>query len=368
MADIYNPILAKEDIRQRSPFEKRLVPEANTALVFYREGQTPLVIEPGDPAPLRGQLMFGKYNWLYKVSKGIFSWNFQCDLPSKTNTFSFKAEVQLICSVLNPVMIVQDDITDVRQVVQPLIVDAMKNVSRKYEIEDFNVAEEQISNFLNNLYEIKEYVDTKYSDQENVDDKKKRLKGFHLNRFVLDLSSDRKIINIAQEKELFKRSSDFERTKITEKSNVERTSIQQDTELDRLRMEQDKVQLDRLKFKMDFYNTALQSGSLMMLAMQLAKNPDDVLVVAQLINQQNQFAANNQLNLLKVMLEEDAIEGAQLGEAGKRVVQRLIGLTESSKPALQSASTGSSKTSKTVSVENESNDASLEEVPDEFSR
>lgn len=347
MADTYNPILAKEDIRQRSPFEKRLVPEANTALVFYREGQTPLVIEPGGQAPLRGQLMFGQYNWLYKVDKSEFFWNFQCNLPSKTNAFNFKADVQLTCSVIDPAMVVQRNITDVRQVVQPLIVESMKAISRKYEVDESNTAEDPIC----------VYVNQRVYDE-----------GFQLNRFVLDLSSEKQITDMIREKELVKRSSDLEKTKITEKSDVERTSLQQDTELERLRMEQDKVQLERLQFKMDFYNTALQSGSLMMLAMQLAKNPDDVLVVAQLISQQNQFAANNQLNLLKVMLEEDAIEGAQLGEAGKRVVQRLIGLTESSKPALQSASNDSSTTSQTVSVESESNDSLTEEVPDEFSR
>ena len=347
MTDTYNPILAKEDIRQRSPFEKRLVPEANTALVFYREGQTPLVIEPGGQAPLRGELMFGKYNWLYKVDKSEFFWNFQCNLPSKTNAFNFKADVQLNCSVIDPAMIVQRNITDVRQIVQPLIVEAMKAKSREYEVDESNIAEEPI----------RVHVNQRVYDE-----------GFQLNRFVLDLSSERQITDMIREKEIVKRSSELEKTKIVEKSDVERTYLQKDTELERLKMEQDKVQLERLQFKMDFYNTALQSGSLMMLAMQLAKSPDDVLVVAQLISQQDQFAANNHLNILKVMLQEDAIDGAQLSEAGKRVVQRLIGLTESSKPALQSASTDSSTTSQAVSIGSESSDSLSDEVPDEFSR
>lgn len=346
MADTYNPILAIEDIRQRSPFEKRLVPEANTALVFYRDGQTPLVIEPGDQAPLRGQLMLGKYNWLYKVDKSEFSWSFECDnktLHSKTDGFYFQANMTISCSVVNPAAIVVRKVTDIREVVQSLIIESMKVVSRKYENHKSSEAEEAIC-----IYVKQEFYD----------------ECFKLNRFVLNLLPDPQIIDDIRGEKL----EELAERKITRDSNIKRKSIEEETKLEKLLIEQDKAQLERLQFKMDFYNTALQSGSLMMLAMQLAKSPDDVLVVAQLISQQDQFAANNQLNLLKVMLEEDAIEAAQLGEAGKRVVQRLIGLTESSRPALQSASTDSSTTSQTVSIESESNDSLSGEVPDEFSR
>ncbi|MEM8504771.1 MAG: hypothetical protein AAF716_16635 [Cyanobacteria bacterium P01_D01_bin.1] len=356
----FNPILSKTDIRGQSPFARRTVPEASTSLVFYKEGQDALVVMPGERAPMRSQLVFGKYSWLYVVDMSEFFWTIGCNLPSQTNSFNFKASARISCSVADPVTVARRNITNIRQVLDALIVDEMKVVSKQFEVDQSNLAEDPI----------KSHVKRAVRDV-----------GFQIHQLTVDLSSESQIVDLLRKKEIYKRTEDVERTKIKEGSLTEKTSIETSTELERLRMEKDKAEMDRMKFKMDFYDMALKSGSLKMLAMRLAQDPGDIAVVAQLLCQQEQLAANNNINLLKIMLEEDALEGTQLGEEGKRIVQRLIGITETSTPVLEGDMTASTETIEDSSDSERGTNSNIEvdsatavselpsdEMPEEFGR
>jgi hypothetical protein len=61
-----------------------------------------------------------------------------------------------------------------------------------------------------------------------------------------------------------------------------------------------------------------------LLALHLTENPGDIAVINQMLNRQHEVEMENQLKLLKIMLEEDAIEGYQLDEVRKRVLHKLI--------------------------------------------
>ena len=61
-----------------------------------------------------------------------------------------------------------------------------------------------------------------------------------------------------------------------------------------------------------------------MLALQLAEHPEDVTSIVNLINQQQQADRENQLKMLKIMLEEDVVEGFQVEEVRKRILQKVL--------------------------------------------
>ncbi|GET37823.1 SPFH domain-containing protein [Microseira wollei] len=326
MADTYNPILSREEIGRWRLFQSRPVPDPGTALVFSGEGQPLLSIKQGQRGPTSGEIVWGKYNLLYKVDMTEHPLSFQCNIPCATDAFDFHAEVRFICSVREPEMIVRRNVTDVRQFLEPLIVEVMRSISRNYEVEESEVAERQISNRVK---------------QEIYD------AGFQLNRFVLTLYLEQEVRDRIREKKRIQDTTEIEKTKI-------KSQIELEEQAQKLAMQRQQFELELMKVKIDFYSPMLQAGNWQMLAMQLAQNPQDIAVVVEEINRQKQIDREHQMKMLKMLLDEDALEGSQISEVGKRVLQGLIAMTEQYTPALGSGSANKSESKKNNSKVDES--------------
>jgi len=284
MVDTYNPIISKEEIPRLRLFQPRPTPEPGVALVFFREGQPLVTLWPGDRLTA-GEIRWGNYKIVHKIDITEHTFTFQCTLPCERDAFDFQAEVQVTCSVNDPVVIVERNVTDVRAVLEPLIVRTMRTISRNYDVEESAEAEKAIA--------------------QAVEDESYNV-GLKLNRFVVKLSLEedarthiRRLKQIEREKERERRAS----------------------ELEKLR---DELEIERMRIKMDFYSPLIKEGHWQLLALQLTNHPEDVATVAQMLSQQRQVEMDHQLKALKIMLEEDALEGFQIEEAGKRVLQRFV--------------------------------------------
>ena len=93
-----------------------------------------------------------------------------------------------------------------------------------------------------------------------------------------------------------------------------------------------------MKTKMDFYGPMIQAGQWQMLAMQLAQNPNDMQIIVQQLKQQEQLEREHQIKMLKMLLDEDALEGSQISEVGQAMLQKLLGIAEQSIPELKGSS------------------------------
>ncbi|WP_026730996.1 hypothetical protein [Fischerella sp. PCC 9605] len=343
MANTYSPIFSKEPLRG-GLFQRRPVPEPGIALVFSGDGQPLLTIAQGQRGPTKGEMVWGKYNLLYKVDMTEHPLSFRCDLPCTTDAFDFHAEVKFNCSVHNPEIIVRRNVTDVYEVLEPLIVEVMRSMSRNYEFKEVGIAEREIGDRVK---------------QEVYD------AGFQLNRFVLKLSLEQEVRDRIRRKTNIQEEVEVDITSIKGKSEVEKTAIEEQNKLEKLKIESDKLEIERLRIRMDFYSEIIQTGSLQLLILQLAKNPNDVMAVAQMLNQQRQLAVNNEVKLLEVLLKEDAIEGSQLDDAGKHIVQRLIGLIERPAPALEATLTKNAESQKALLETDETkSDSSEPTIPE----
>ena len=320
MADTYNPINRKE-LKGWRLFRERLVPGAQKALVFSREGKPLLTIKPGEKGITSGEMVWGKYNVLYTVDLTEHPLSFRCDLPCKTDAFVFHAEVTFMCSVHDPATIVQRNVTDVRQVLKPLIVEVMRNKSRDYDIEESGIAERDISDVV----------------KEAIYDA-----GFQVDRFVLQLSLEEEIREQIREKKRIQKQTEIEKIRIQSNIELER----QHQELSRQRQEfsleskrrEEKFEIELMKTKMDFYGPMIQAGQWQMLAMQLAQNPNDMQIIVQQLKQQEQLEREHQIKMLKMLLDEDALEGSQISEVGQAMLQKLLGIAEQSIPELKASS------------------------------
>ncbi|MGF1937692.1 MAG: hypothetical protein RM347_025435 [Nostoc sp. ChiQUE02] len=342
MANTYNPIVSKEALRW-GLLQRRPVPEPGTALVFVGDGQPLLTITQGQRGPTKGEMVWGKYNMLYKVDISEHPLSFRCDLPCKTDAFDFHAEVKFNCSVHEPEIIVQRNVTDVYEVLEPLIDHVMRSMSRSYEFKEVGIAEREIGDRVK---------------QEVYD------AGFQLNRFVLKLSLEQEVRDRIRRKTNIQEEVEVDITSIKGKSELEKTVIEEQNKLEKLKIESDKLEIERLRIKMDFYNEIIQTGSLQLLVLQLAKNPNDVMAVAQMLNQQRQLAVDNEVKLLEVLLKEDAIEGSQFDDAGKHIVQRLMGLIERPAPALKSNPISNPENKKPLAEKDETNNSAESVVPE----
>ncbi|MFB2891602.1 hypothetical protein ACE1CI_01530 [Aerosakkonemataceae cyanobacterium BLCC-F50] len=340
MSDTYNPILTKEELGRWRIFQQRPVPEPGTALVFFGEGQTLVSIIQGQKGLTGGEMFWGKYNLLYKVDMSEHPLSFRCDLPCKTDAFDFHAEVKFNCLVHDPEMIVRRNVTDVRKILEPLIIEVMRNMSREYEVEQSGIAEREIGDRVK-----KEVYDV----------------GFQLNRFTLTLSLEQETRDRIREKKRIQETTELEKINIQGMLELEK-------EKQKLAMQREQFEIERMKLKIDFYGPIIQAGNWQLLTMQLIQRPEDVAVIAEAINQQKQIERDHQIKMLKMLLDADALEGSQIGEVGKRLLQGLIGLTEQSTPALESRILNNSESLKVSEIEKTDNGTSSSEVPEEFRR
>jgi len=293
MTETNNLIISKETPRLRL-FRPRPAPEPGIALVLFREGQPLITLWPGDRLT-SGEVSWGNYKAIYKVDIAEHPFRFDCMLPCQGEAFEFHAQVSVTYSVDNPSLVVERNIADARAVLEPLIISTMRDASRKYEVEQSAEAERAIT-------------------EQVQEESKKHNTGLELVRFAVKLSLEEDARNhIRQLKEI-------ERAKVHERRQAE---------LERQRIE---LEVERTRMKMEFYSPLIKEGQWQLLALQLANHPEDVANVAQTLRQQRQTELDSQLKALKIMLEEDAIEGFQMEEASRRVLQRFV---ESFGPALE---------------------------------
>jgi hypothetical protein len=280
----HNPILGREDFPRISLFMSRPAVEPGIALVLFRENGEVLTLIQGQRLTA-GDIAWGSYKGFYKVDIALHSFAFQVNVPCSKDAFNFQADVQVTYQVENPTEIVKCQIRDIQGVLQPEIIKQMRTISRKYNAEQSEEAEQEIN---------------------NVFERGLRVNGILASRIVANL-------------ELEAASRDHLRVI----QNIINQKAQQ-TVAHELNIMKNKHDFELNKIKMESYAPLIQEGQWNLLALHLAEHPDDVATISSMMTQQRQIELENQLKILKVMLEEDVIEGFHIEKVGKCMLQRLV--------------------------------------------
>ncbi len=284
MTENFNPIVGKEESSILSVFKPRPAPGPGIALVLFKEGQPLVLVGPGDQLTA-GEVVWGKYKTIYRVDITEHSFSFTCSIPCQGDAFDFHADCHVNYKAHDPRAVVQQNVTDARAVLEPVIVEKMRRDSRNFDVEQVALAESTISKrTLADVY----------------------VHGLMLTGLVLKLTLDesarshtRKLREIARTKELEERDAE-------------------------LQLRRSELEIERMRMKTDFYSGIIRQGQWQLLAMQLANNPGDVAAVTEMLRTQHQIEIDNQLRALKILLEEDALEGFQIEKVGKRLLQQLV--------------------------------------------
>jgi hypothetical protein len=141
--DTYNPLLGVEELEGWFPSIPRDL--AGVALVLQRDHQRPEVVWPmGSGPPDTGPPFRGRVRRVHRVDVADHPIRLACTLPSRGDAHRFEADVHCTCVVRRPEEVVLHHITDAGAALRPLVEDAMRQVSRRHEIEDSAGAEQAV--------------------------------------------------------------------------------------------------------------------------------------------------------------------------------------------------------------------------------
>ncbi|WP_293352658.1 MULTISPECIES: hypothetical protein [unclassified Microcoleus] len=337
MQETFNPILSQEDVRGWSLTKEIPVPAPNTVLVLSRSGGELLVISHTDKPISFSKFKFGGYNFLYKIDVGEYVLKIDCSLPSKTSGFDFPTTVEITCSVSDAQIIVKAGTQDVASVLKARLINEMKQISRDYDLRENAMAEKDINRS----------VRRRVVDERCFDDL-----GLRVPQLVASLQIDSSAIGSIKQVTLTELN---EAALLADKAAQFR--LAQAEEIAQLKL--DELKRMRASASQEHYEKLLGGGEASLLAAYLAQNPGNIAELISRFDQQKQLSSGSNMELFKIMLQEDALEGAELGEASMRVLRRVMGLTESPKAALE----GNAANEDLQPLSDDDDDDDLDDVP-----
>ena len=330
-----DPIIGTETFPTFSLFAPRPVAKPGQALVMYRDNGETSTLMPGQRLTA-GNMAWRDYKGYYIVDIGIHTLEFQTKVPCKKDAFSFEAKLHVTYYVKEPEVIVKNGIRDILAALRPEIENQMRIISRKYNPDQSKEAEEEINK--------------KFEDRLQVN-------GILTSQIISNLElppEAREHLHQIQSTE-----NEIARQEITHK--LEATKLNYENKLEATKL---KHENELKKQRMNFYAPLIEKGQWNLLALQLTEHPEDVASIVNFINQQKQADRDNQLKLLKIMLEGDVVEGFNVDDVTRKTIQNLLeGLTPTNSNILID---GGSKNSpeKTVEKKKERKRKSKEKVED----
>jgi hypothetical protein len=113
---------------------------ANVALVLATEDRGLAVVGPGQTVPWR-KLRWNEKATGYEVDMGVHQTNIQAELPSSVEAFGFDAKIDTLWRVRDAIRFVTDGVRDVGKALMPIVCGRLRDVSRRFPMEQAANAE-----------------------------------------------------------------------------------------------------------------------------------------------------------------------------------------------------------------------------------
>jgi hypothetical protein len=139
VAVTYNPII---EVREppRILFSMRgLQPKPHTVLVLVSASGERMTIRPGQPVPWART---GAYREAYFIDIADHRLQMECHLPSRDGTFRFSAHVSYRCRVEDPALVAENRYTDAAAVIEPVLKRILREVTRHHDPDQADAAED----------------------------------------------------------------------------------------------------------------------------------------------------------------------------------------------------------------------------------
>ncbi|GAB2735288.1 hypothetical protein [Amycolatopsis magusensis] len=173
-ASVYTPIVGDGRISRLNFMRKRPAMRPWVARVFV-QGSGKLVSFSRDKQPTAGELLWGAYHTLYEVDLSLRQLSLEITLPSLGDAFVFRAEVDIQWRVTKPNLVVAKGIEDIRPVLIPDLLGALRQSSRALEAAAVETAERAVNDRIDGAWWEAEYgLRTKVFVRLRMDEQKER--------------------------------------------------------------------------------------------------------------------------------------------------------------------------------------------------
>ena len=237
-----------------------------TVIVTRTAGPSLLGIDLG---PNRWSL-FWRRGSLYEIDLGLHHTAFEVELPSEVDMFSFRASVAVEWRVCDAVQVVKDHVWDVREALRPALVSLLAHETRIFRVDQVYEAERAVAAALHGNDIGKEY-------------------GLETNLRV-QLSADPGAAAHA----------------------AARRVLQQKIEIEELQFDHRKLQEANeekvIKARIRLYREIIEAGDVDQFALQLARNPEEVAAVVQMVREVRQEDHRQVTSFLTTLLNSGAID------------------------------------------------------------
>jgi hypothetical protein len=137
----HQPILDERHVGRIDLLFQRPPAQVHVSRICVQANGSQLHFAP-DKQPTVGELFWGHVRTIYDVDLRLHCTDLNVELPSALDLFSFQAEIDLHWKVVEPDVVVRLGIADVRRTLAPVLFSHLRKVTRQYEIQDAELAEE----------------------------------------------------------------------------------------------------------------------------------------------------------------------------------------------------------------------------------
>jgi hypothetical protein len=214
--------------------------------------------------------MFCQHGTLYEIDLGLHHTTFDLELPSAADMFSFRADVAVEWRVLDPVRVVKDHVSDIRKALAPALVSLLAMDTRQFKVDEAFDAERQVAAAL-------------HHNDVGID--------YGLATTIrVRLSADPGAAEHA----------------------ASRRSLQQKIEIEGLRHDHRRLQEANeervIRGRIRLYREIISAGDVEQFALQLARNPDGVDTVVQMVREIRQEDHRHVTDFLTRLVESGAVD------------------------------------------------------------
>lgn len=309
METTYDPIVRTDGMPRFRLSQQRPAPEPGKAIVLFREGEPLITIWP-DKRLTAGEARWGRFKTIHIVDVTDHRLQFKWELPSSGDAFKFHADVIVDCTVADPAVVVKRNVRNVGEVVGSLIQQRMRKVTRGYDVKDSAAAEEALSGAVADLA----------SEHPN---------GLEIKSVYVELSLDEEAAHWKKELERI----DRERKRIAQEKDLKIDQAQADADV-KHKEETGNIAIKELQVQ--FFRKVIEDR-VGLVALHAAQRPQDIPAIITMIREHDLGKLDRYINALRLLIENDALEGHHLEGYALEYVNALKVALESERTSIGSS-------------------------------
>ncbi len=278
-----NPISAPQELPRVRLGQPRPAPRADIVQVFITRRDGMLARTSEHPLTVDVWVTGGLWT-MYEVNVGEHLLDFQCELPCQQNVGHFLAKVHLAWKVSDPQEVVKRHLVDVRGELEPWLCDRMRQITKAIDVRERAYAEKQINTYA------EAYINRELGEGLGPVDI-----GLEILRFKVELDLD----------------------------EAARGHVDRLTETDRNKEAEEREQ-KLLRARMDFARSVLELGYHESILLQLARHPGDIKDIVQMLQNDEEFVLDANVEAFKAMLGSRLFEEFDVDPTRLTLLEQLL--------------------------------------------